>query len=559
MQAGIFKVCLVVITAIVNHPLLFPNNGSTVPEEVIAQKLKEREENLKLQQLELEQLLSHSETTQEDETNADSKTTEDGSLWDFWSVMSMIIFLMIEVWRQDFLDSNNSHEPPKEEDDLAFIGSSCHGAPFPSKAKLAIFHDQYIRTTTNDVARTKEFVEGFADDLLEALRSVCNRDTDMEVEDSICIGSMYENWRVNKPLICDLIVPFAPPEPYHFRCQPPIAPNQQNYGEIHVRGPDDESGCVCDKKKLGEDMLCLLHNPNNKKKVIKDVNLLCAKNSNHLATDQVMKWFQRSITKAWGRISHKYEFELTFSHLDSPGALRVKFKSGKVISFNISPVVQYEDSDLYFISHFPNNNGSEEASSSIYWNLSFAVYERRFLKEFAKSLPDSSCHLSCLQIMTFLHSKQSHLTGPSGLTSYHLKTVLLHLLLTRACYDWCNVMLEERLRDMFKHLEKCLLEKKLQHFMIGNPKLPNSVNIPEHFRLVEPLNLFRSFVLNRDLYQKTLSMFYEMLKNASVVINEYSFHLPGGTPNKNSFHLPGGTANKNSFHLPGGTSIKNSH
>ncbi|XP_073540864.1 inositol 1,4,5-trisphosphate receptor-interacting protein isoform X2 [Phyllobates terribilis] len=537
MQAAIFKVCLVVMTAIVNHPLLFPNND-TFPanDDLIVEKLREREENLKKKQLELEQILFRPEEPEEDNTARESEA-EGGPRWDLWSTVSMVIFLIIEVWRQDFKD-NNSQEQSKEEDDPVFLGNNCHGVSLPSKPMLTIFHDQYIRATTHDAVRSREFVEGFADDLLEALRSLCNRDTDMEVEDSICIGSMYENWRVNKPLMCDLLVPFAPPEPYHFRCQPwisdsTIGPDKQNHGTILVCGPDDEpSGCVCDKKRLGEDMLCLLHHPTSNQKVSNDINLLCSKNTNYLDIDQVMKWFQTSVTKAWSKISHKYEFELTFSHLDSPGALRVKFKSGKVISFNITPVVQYEDTDLYFISHF--SSMPREVASGIYWMLSFAVYERRFLKDFAKKLPDNSCHLSCLQIMTFLHSKQCHITGPSGLITYHLKTVLMHLLVSRPYSGWGSIFLEDRLRDMFKSLEKSLLEKKLYHFMVGNVKLPDTVNLPEHFREAEPVNLFRSFVLNRDLYQKTLSMFYEMLKNATVVINEYSLHLPNGTTSKPS-------------------------
>ncbi|KAG9461086.1 hypothetical protein GDO78_018186 [Eleutherodactylus coqui] len=536
MHSGIFKVCLVVVTAIVNHPLLFPNNDTSVPanDDLIVQKLREREEILKKQQLELEELLFREQEPAGD-AKTESEEPEGGARWDLWSTVSMVIFLMIEVWRQDFKD--NSHEQSKEEEDLVFIGNHCHGVTLPNKPMLTIFHDQYIRATTHDAVRSREFVEGFADDLLEALRSVCNRDTDMEVEDSICVGSMYENWRVNKPLICDLLVPFAPPEPYHFRCQPwvsdpSIRPDRQSFGTILVCGPDDNpSGCVCDKKRLGEDMLCLLHNlTTNDKKVNEEINLLCCKNSNYLDVDQVMKWFQTTVTKAWSKISHKYEFEVTFSNLDSPGALRVKFKSGKVISLNVTPVVRYEDSNLYFISHFPSM--PREVSCSIQWMLSFAVYERSFLKDFAKKLPDNSCHLSCLQIMTFLRSKQCHITGPSGLTTYHLKTVLMHLLLSQPCSGWANVMLEERLRDMFRSLEKSLLEKKLLHFMVGNWKLPDTVNLPQHFRVAEPVNLFRSFVLNRDLYQQTLSMFYEMLKNATVMINEYSLHLPNGSASK---------------------------
>ncbi|KAM8924703.1 inositol 1,4,5-trisphosphate receptor-interacting protein [Pelodytes ibericus] len=544
MQAGFFKVCLVMVTAIVNHPLLFPKDNATLPatNELLIQKMKEHEENVKIQQLELEKLVTHAEESQEEEdTRTDREDVQDKPPWDFWSAMSMIIFLLIEIWRQDFQDGN-SQEHNKEEDELHCLGNTWQGVSLPNKTMLAIFYDQYIRVATHDAARAREFVEGFADDLLEALRSVCNRDADMEVEDSVCVGSMYENWRVNKPLVCDLIVPFAPPEPYQFKCQPwfmeqSVSPDKQGYGTIRVYGPDDEAaGCVCGKTKLGEDLLCLLHSQDIivNKNVNGEMDLLCSKNSNFLATDRVMKWFQTAVTKAWSKISHKYEFDLTFSHLNCPGALRVKFKSGKVISFNITPVVQYEDSDLYFISHFPSMQDQQNETCNIHWILSFAVYERRFLKEIAKHLPDNSCHLSCLQIMAFLYAKQCHLTGSNGLTTYHLKTVLLHLLLSRPYPDWANVMLEDRLRDMFKSLEKCLLEKKLNHFMVGNPKLPQYVNLPDVFHFAEPLNLFRSFVLNRDLYQKTLAMFYEMLKNASVLINEYSLHIPTANGNKPS-------------------------
>ncbi|KAE8589302.1 hypothetical protein XENTR_v10017518 [Xenopus tropicalis] len=539
MQFGIFKVCLVVVTAIVNHPLLFPNENATLPEEQIIQKMKDREESLKAEQMHLEQMFSSAvtkEKREEEEASQSTEASEDEPPWDFWSALSMVIFLMIEIWRQDFQEGN-AQASTKEEDDLPFLGNNCQGVSLPNKAVLAIFYEQYIRVTTHDAVRTREFVEGFADDLLEALRSVCNRDEDMEVEDSMCIGSMYENWRVKKPLTCDLIVPFAPPEPYQFRCQPwisshSISPDKQGCGTIQVIGPDDVSrACVCDRTKLGEDMLCLLHNPTtNKTKVSRDIDLLCSKNTDFLDTNQVMKWFQSAVTKAWGRISHKYDFDLAFSHLDAPGALRVKFRSGKIINFNITPVVQFEDSDLYLVSHFPSSPRPHD--SNIQWALSFAIYEKRFLKDISKKLPVNSCHLSCLQIVSFLHSKQCHITGSSGLTTYHLKTVLLHLLLSRQFSDWDVVMLEERLRDVFVMLEKCLLEKKLYHFMVGNPKLPHTVNIPENFHFAEPLNLFRSFVLDRDLYQKTLVMFYEMLKNATVLINEYSLRLPASSLNK---------------------------
>uniref|UniRef100_A0A8B9T3D8 Inositol 1,4,5-trisphosphate receptor-interacting protein n=1 Tax=Anas platyrhynchos TaxID=8839 RepID=A0A8B9T3D8_ANAPL len=452
MPVGIFRVCLVVITAIINHPFLFPKENGTVPEntEEIIQKMKEREESLRLQKLRLEQEIADQEAAQqalEKAAKVVEEIKEEKVPWDMWTALSM---------------EGNWQDTGAEEDDMAVLGKAFKGVAFPDKATLASFYEKRILGTTGDMARMREMVEGFADDLLEALRSVCNRDADMEVEDCMGVGSMYENWRVRKPFVCDLIVPFAPPEPYCFH--------------------EDVTGCICDKTKLGEDMLCLLHSQGNTSRPSSEMeDLLCFKNTQYLDADQVMKWFQIAVTKAWNKISHKYEFDLSFSLLDSPG-----------VAFNLTPVVQYENSDVYFISHFPRNELAAELPSSTHWFLTFAVYERRFIQLISKTLPAGACHISCLQILSFLHGKQCSLTGPSGLTNYHLKTVLLHLLQVRPSQDWAPEKLEARLQDMLKFLEKCLHEKKLYHFFIGNGKVPAELGFPITFQRAEPLNLFLS-------------------------------------------------------------------
>uniref|UniRef100_H3AAC0 Inositol 1,4,5-trisphosphate receptor-interacting protein n=2 Tax=Latimeria chalumnae TaxID=7897 RepID=H3AAC0_LATCH len=535
MQMGIFKVCLVVATAVINHPLFFQKENATLPEsdDDIITRMKEHEEHLKMEMLRLEQDL-HKMDEERHQNPEQGPRNEENPIWDLWSAMSLIIFLIIEIWRQELQDEA-SHESSNEEDDLTVAGNFSQKVALPDKIVLASFHEKCIRISNNDLSRTKEFVEGFADDLLEALRSVCNRDADMEVEDCIGIGSLYESWRVHKPLLCDLIVPFAPPEPYRFKAQVcfsgnGVPPDKQGCGKIKViQGNEDVAGCVCGKTNLGEDMLCLLHS-NNERSLNSSVmeDLLCSKGTQYLNTGQVMKWFQIAVTKAWNKISHKYDFELTFRNLDSPGALKIKFRSGKVIVFNITPVVQFEDSDVYFVSHFANDALLDDCSSDIYWSLSFAVYERRLLKSLAKKLPENSCHLSCLQIVSFLHRKQCNLTGRSGLNNYHLKTVLLHLLFSRPFSDWGFENLEVRLRDMLRYLEKSLQEKRLSHSLIGNRFIPADICLPLVFQKAEPPNLFRPLVLERAAYKKTVDTFYEMLKNAAVLIKEYTLHLPNG-------------------------------
>lgn len=521
MQGAIARVCVVVAAAILNHPLLFPQENTTLPDqdEELMARMREHEERLEMEQAKLEKELAKQEEA----------SSEEGYSWYFWSAVSFLIFFTIEMCRVDLADAEI--RPVEDEDVFSDSGSVTPRTMVLDKDVLSNFCDKCTYTSAHENWRVREFVEGFADDLLESLRSVCDREADMEVGDFVGIGSMFESWKVCKPLMCDLIVPFSPPDPYSFQfhlwCSPSsdVPPDMQGCGRIKVTR-ESEEGCLCGSANLGEDMLCLLHSRNDAIRVDHSPDeLLCSRNTPFLAKDQVMKWFQISVTKAWGRISHKYDFEVTFRNLDAAGALKIRFRSGKVIVMNIIPVVQLEDTDAYFVSHFPSDCDSP---SDPHWALSFAVYERNLLKHVAKRLPQNSCHLHCLQIVTFLHRKQTGLTGKSALTNYHLKTALLHLLLSKRPSVWGIGSMEHRLRDVLSFLQRSLQEKRLHHVLIGNSKVPEDVQVPEIIRKAEPINLFRSLVLQRELHAATVRHFQEMLRNAPVLIQEYTPHLSNG-------------------------------
>lgn len=518
---------MVVAAAILNHPLLFPHENVTIPEqdEELVARMREHEERLEMEQAKLEKELSELESKQEE------SSWDEGYSWYFWSTLSFLIFFTIEMCRVDLAETEI--RPVEDEDLFSESGSITPRMMVLDKDILSNFCDKCTYTSAHENWRVREFVEGFADDLLESLRSVCNRDMDMEVGDFVGIGSMFESWTVCKPLMCDLIVPFSPPDPHSFQyqlwCSPTsdVPPDMEGCGKIKVtRCGEGEEGCLCGSANLGEDMLCLLHSKNDSVKVNHTPDeLLCSKNTPFLAKDQVMKWFQISVTKAWGRISHKYDFDVNFRNLDAAGALKVRFRSGKVIVMNIIPVVQLEGTDAYFVTHFPSQC---DACPDPHWPLSFAVYERNLLKYFAKRLPKHSCHLHCLQIVTFLHRKQSRLTGKTALTNYHLKTALLHLLLSSRPSAWEAESLELRLRDVLNFMQRSLQEKRLNHVVIGNGKVPEEVNVPRMIRKAGPMNLFRSLVLQRELYAATVRHFQEMVRNASVLIQEYTPRLSNG-------------------------------
>lgn len=534
MQGAIARVCMVVAAAILNHPSLFPQENTTLPEQdqELLTRMKEHEERLQIEQARLEEELSQTDLEQQD-----ARDQEDCCSWYFWSSLSMVIFLTIEVCRQDLADTPARSTEADEDMFAESVGSVSSKALVLDKEVLSRFCESCVHILGHENWRVREFVGGFADDLLESLRSVCSREADMEVGDFVGVGSMFESWRFSKPLVCDLIVPFTPPEPYSFQfqlwCNPAseVPPNLQGCGKIGVvKVGDSVEGCLCGSADLGEDMLCLLHSKNQRPKIdCSPDELLCSKHTSYLAKDQVMKWFQISITKAWGRISHKFEFELTFRNLDTAGALKVRFRSGKVILMNIIPVVQLEETDAYFVPHFPSESSS--STTDPYWHLSFAVYERNLLKHLAKSLLDRSCHLHCLQIVTFLHRKQTGLTGKCALTIYHLKTALLHLLLRKSPSSWGLESLEHRLKDLLGFLQRSLQEKRLNHVLVGNSLVPAEIRLPRVFQTAEPINLFRPVVLQREVYADTVRHFQEILRNAAALIQEYTPFLPNGGAN----------------------------
>lgn len=509
MQGAIARVGMVIFAAILNHPLLFPNENTTLPEqdEELVSRMQEYEERLEQEHARLELELSQLESIPDE-------TTQDYT-WYLWSSLSFIVFFTIEMFRGQIGDA----EAPEDDELFAACGGSGANTLALDKNVLSTFCDR-----SSSGLRAQEFVEGFADDLLESLRSVCDRDTDMEVGDFVGVGSVFESWTVSKSQTFDLIVPFWPPDRFCFQfslwCDGSrdVPPDLPACGVIEVTSEED---CLCGTANMGDDMLCLLHKEKKHGPLVEPSpeTLLCSKNSALLSKDQVMKWFQISITKAWGQISHKYDFEVSFRSLDAAGALKIRFPSGKVILMNIVPAVQMDNSSAYFVCHFPS--GCHTVPDP-YWPISFAVYERNLLKHFAQHLPRHPCHLHCLQILTFLHRKQTGLTGECALTNYHWKTALMHLLLSQRPSKWGFKDTERQLRDLLAFMWRSLHEKRLHHALIGNRKLPQELRVPEVVQKAEPVNLFRSLVLHRELHAAALKHLQEMMRNSTVLLQEYT-------------------------------------
>ncbi|XP_071359530.1 inositol 1,4,5-trisphosphate receptor-interacting protein [Trachinotus anak] len=433
---------------------------------------------------------------------------EEDFLWYIWNTLSIIS--MIRFFRK-YLRKNSQM---KQGETRTFPGTCVAGeVPLPDSDTLQSFHSKYVEVSSNKKWREDEFLEGFANHLVETMRTVCDRNGGMVIEDCQMLDA------------CDIIVPFTPPEPYSFQCllcnnqASDLLPDMPVCGKIKVvENKKIQNGCPCQSSDAGDDMVCLLHCENEKVKTkVTDVcdGTLCLKNTPFLSKSQVTRWFQSTIKQAWALISYKYEFELSIRKIDAPAALVVRFRSGKRVSFSMNPVVKFNTAAHFYITPCSPNN------LDTFWTLSLSIYEDQLLERLSKRLPENSCHTRTLEIAQFLHKRQTALSGISALKDFHFKTALMHLLLTKDPSQWKPNYVSCRLRDLLEFMERSLEKKLLHHVFIGNPLSQNIIQLPTEFNQAKPVNLFHPLVVQDCIYRNALMHFQEMLRNTHMLIHDY--------------------------------------
>ncbi|XP_068445538.1 inositol 1,4,5-trisphosphate receptor-interacting protein isoform X2 [Clinocottus analis] len=443
--------------------------------------------------------------TSENETSEDIPDWEGDYFWYIWNALSIIS--MIRFFRKYF----GNQSLMNQEETMAFpVTCATADVLLPDNDTLQQFHSKCLEVSSNN--KWTEFLEGFTKDLFAAMRTVCDSKGGMVIEDFQTVD------------VCDVIVPFTPPYPYSFQCQlwnsqsSDLLPEMQVCGEVKLVENDKiQNGCHCQSPN-SDDMVCLLHceteSVETKMTDVRDV-LLCTKNSAFLSKSLVTKWFQGTIKQAWEQISHKYEFELNIRYISAPGALTVRFRSGKKINFSMNPVVKVNTDAHFFINHcFPNNIDTA-------WTLSLAYYEDSLLEHISKRLPGNSCHRQTLDIALFLHKRQTALSGSSALKDFHFKAALMHLLLTKDPSQWKPTLVACRLRDLLAFMERSIKKKLLHHVLIGNPLKQRVIELPAEYTHAKTVNLFHPLVVHSCIYKNAVMHFQEMLRNARMLIHDY--------------------------------------
>lgn len=425
-------------------------------------------------------------------------------IWNAFSIISTICFF----WKYLGGNIRKNHEEPK-----AFSGTSMAAeAPLPDASVLHQFYVKCVQAPPEKTCREEEFMEGFANDLLTAMRSICDKDGRMRVEDFHIVS------------VKEIIIPLAPPEPYGFRCllsndEGGVPPTEmQVCGQIKlVEEAVVSNGCPCQAPGADGDVVCLVHcEPKPIRKKVSDARdgPLCSKNTHFLSKSRVTRWFQSTLKQAWALISHKYDFDLSLCYIEAPGALTIRFRSGKKLSFRMNPVVRFNAEAHFFIAPWSSSD------LDTFWPLSLSGYEEQLMHKLSEQLPENSCHIQTLEIALFLHRRHATWFGSTALRDFHFKAALMHLLLKKKPSDWGRGEAGCRLRDLLTFVERSLQKKLLKHVLLGNSSI-TLMKLPAEITKAKPVNLLQPLAEHDCVYRSTVMGFQDMLKNAHMLINDY--------------------------------------
>ncbi|XP_007476597.1 inositol 1,4,5-trisphosphate receptor-interacting protein-like 1 [Monodelphis domestica] len=433
-------------------------------------------------------------------------------LGNLWNAGLFGLFLLFELLRQN-MQQEPSFDSSSDEEEEEFTGETVNTActwlsDFPKQEDLDSFLEQNLENNIRDLPSTCEFVESFVDDLIETCQIVGRKELYPQLEDCLGIGPAFEKWGIGQDVHrFDVLVPLSPPQnnSFHVDMRTPES-GLLRCGRVRV-----ESECVCKREKLLGDVICLVHHWDHSSRPGKPANTL--KNNfctgSNLDVFKSLYWFRSMIGKAWALVAHKYDFKLSLPSSATSCKLRLDYRSGRFLLINLILGVQRDDTLIYFVSQSPE----QEKLTSVDWPESFAACEHLFLKLVGRFAPENTCHLKCLQVISYLQSLKAppHGLHQPILTPYHFKTALMHLLLRLPLTEWKPELFPQRLQDILWYLGRGLQERCLYHFLIGNTFLPLTIPVPKNFRSVKPFNLFRHLELDSVAHSKAVTEFHDLV------------------------------------------------
>ncbi|NWZ93539.1 IPIL1 protein, partial [Nesospiza acunhae] len=312
---------------------------------------------------------------------------------------------------------------------------------------------------------------------------------------AIGVGSAFEGWSPREQdVVYRVLIPMTPPRGHSFHLE------LDGAGQRHVRNfrVRVQLECTCTREQQAGDMLCFLHHPEEELRRNQDPSLLdtlCT--GSYLDVQKTARWFYQLVRAIWPALPQSHNWHLVLL----PSTRSCQFKvANREASFRIEMVfgVRRDDSAV-----FVSSQTREAHTASTIWPESYAVAEAEFFKHIARQAPPDSLHLKCLQFFT-------RLPLGFGFSTYTMKTIVMHLLSVIPVSSWRRRDLLDRLQDIIDSLRLCVHAKRLNHFIVGNRRLPQDIHLPADVQTGGTYNLLLHLAQQPDAHAQAIHE-YEVL------------------------------------------------
>ncbi|XP_036240180.2 inositol 1,4,5-trisphosphate receptor-interacting protein-like 1 [Molothrus ater] len=355
---------------------------------------------------------------------------------------------------------------------------------------------QRIRWPVQDLQRGCQWTTNLMDNYTVYFGHVLSNSFYPVLQRAIGVGSAFEGWSPREEdVVYRVLIPMTPPRGHSFHLELDSA-GQRPVRNFRVRV---QLECTCRREQQAEDMLCFLHQPEEELRRNQGPSLLhtlCT--GSYLDVQKTARWFYQLVRAIWPALPQSHNWHLVL--LPSTRSCQFKVTNGRE-SFRIEMLfgVRRDDSAV-----FVSSQTREAHTASTIWPESYAVAEAEFFKHIARQAPPDSLHLKCLQFFTRL---------PLGFSfsTYTMKTIVMHLLNVRPVSSWCRRDLLERLQDIIKSLRFCVRAKRLNHFIVGNPTLPQHIHVPADVQTCGTYNLLLRLAQQPDAHAQAIHE-YRVLK-----------------------------------------------
>ncbi|NWT67536.1 IPIL1 protein, partial [Prunella himalayana] len=315
------------------------------------------------------------------------------------------------------------------------------------------------------------------------------------LQGAIGVGSAFEGWSPREQdVVYQVLIPMTPPRGHSFHLELDSA-EQRHLRNFRIRVQQE---CTCTSEQQGENMLCFLHQPEEELRTHQDPSLLDTLCTGcYLDVQKTARWFYQLVRAIWPALLQSHNWHLVL--LPSSRSCYFKVSKGRE-SFQIEMLfgVRQGNSDV-FVSSQPR----QAYTSSTIWPENYAVAEMKFFKSIARQAPPDSLHLKCLQFFTRLQLGL-------GFSTYTFKTIVMHLLRALPVSEWRRRDFVRRLMDISEALRTCVERRYLNHFIVGNQRLPEGISLPPEVLMAGSCNLFHDLVMDPVAHSQAMSQYVDL-------------------------------------------------